>query len=141
MPMFARSRPSRDSLDYLASLGAIGLDDEVDRQPVRERFLDRPDDGHQRPSSPNQARGPLADVAADQIEHQIDLADIFQPFVLEVDVFLCTEVERLLAVGARPVPMTCAPANLASCVTIDPDRACRSVRDDALPRSKVAVIE
>ena len=36
----------------------------------------------------NPARGPFPDVAADDIEHQIDAADIFEDVVLEVDELL-----------------------------------------------------
>src|SRR6266550_8839214 len=86
------------TLDDLAQLGPIGLDNEVDRQAVRGPCLARPDDGHQRSSGSNQARGPLPDVAADEIEHQIDAADIFQSVVLEVDELLRAEVERRLTV-------------------------------------------
>src|SRR5262245_28791090 len=71
-------------LDDLAQLGTIGLDNEVDCQTVGGPCLARPDDGYQRSSGSNQARGPLADVAADEIEHQIDAADVFQVVVLEV---------------------------------------------------------
>src|SRR6185437_5152032 len=81
------------TLDDLAQLGAIGLNNEVDRQAVRGPRLARPNDGHQRTSGANQARGALADIAADEIEHQIDLADIFQAIVVEVDEFICAEVE------------------------------------------------
>src|SRR5207248_3757945 len=87
------------SLDDLTQLGTIGLDHEVDRQAVGGSRLGRPDDGDQRSSGSNQARGPLPDVAADEIEHQIDGADVFEDVVLEVDEFLRAEVERLLAVG------------------------------------------
>ena len=66
------------SLDDRAQLGTIGLDNEVDRQAVGGPRLRRPDDGHQCSSGSNQACGPLPDVAADDIEHQIDFADIFQ---------------------------------------------------------------
>jgi hypothetical protein len=58
-------------------LGAIGLDNEVDRKAVNGRRLRRPDDGHQASCGSNQARGPLPDVAADDIEHQIDSAYVF----------------------------------------------------------------
>src|SRR5690348_18108952 len=58
-------------LDDLTQLGAIGLDNEVDRQAVGDPCLRWPDDGHQRSSGSNQARGSLPDVAADEIEHQI----------------------------------------------------------------------
>src|SRR3954453_2173884 len=37
-----------DTLEDLAQLGTIGLDDEVDRQTVGGPCLGRPDDGHQR---------------------------------------------------------------------------------------------
>src|SRR6516164_1652848 len=86
-------------LDNLTQLGTIGLDNEVDRQAVGGPCLGRPDDGHQCSSGSNHACGPLLDVAADDIEHQIDAADVFQPFVVEVDELLRAEVERLLTVG------------------------------------------
>ena len=54
-------------LDDLAQLGTIGLDNEVDRQAVGGPCLARPDDGHQRFSGSNHARGPLPDVADDEI--------------------------------------------------------------------------
>src|SRR5262245_2511490 len=41
------------SLDDLAQLGAIGLDNEVDRQTVGGPRLAWPDDGHQRSSGSN----------------------------------------------------------------------------------------
>ena len=62
-------------LDDLTQLGTIGLDNEVDRQAVGGPHLGRPDDGHQCSSGSNHACGPLLDVAADDIEHQIDPAD------------------------------------------------------------------
>src|SRR5688500_8927281 len=65
-------------LDDLIQLVAIGLDNEVDRQAVDWPRLGRSDDGHQRPSGSNQARGPLPDIAADEIEHQVDFANVFQ---------------------------------------------------------------
>src|SRR5262249_52797918 len=79
-------------------LGTIGLDNEVDRQAVGGPRLGRADDGHQRSPGPNQARGPLLDVAADDIEHQVDFADLFEGVVLKVDELLRAEVERLLTV-------------------------------------------
>ena len=64
-----------EPLDELTQLGAIGFDDEVDSQAARGPRLGRPGDGHQRSSRANQARRPLRDVAADDIENQIDFAD------------------------------------------------------------------
>src|ERR1051326_4413276 len=89
-------------LDDLTQLGAIGYDDEVDSQAARGPRLGRTGDGHQRSSGANQARRPLPDVAADDIENQIDPADIFEGVVLEVDELLRAEVERLLTAGGAP---------------------------------------
>src|SRR3954454_15419520 len=86
-------------LDDLTQLDTIGLDHEVDRQAVVGPRLGRPDDGHQCSSSSNQACGPLLDVAADDIEHQIDAADFFQRVVVEVNELLRTEGDRFLPVG------------------------------------------
>jgi hypothetical protein len=44
---------------------------------------------------------PLRDVAAEDIENQIDLADVFQCVFIEVNELLCAEVEsRLTGVSA-----------------------------------------
>src|SRR5262245_25722795 len=86
-------------LDDLTQLGAVGLDNEVDRQAVGWPRLDRADDGHECSSGSNQACGPLPDVAADAIQHQIDFADVFQGVVAEVDELLRAEVDRRLTVG------------------------------------------
>src|ERR1051326_1213906 len=56
-------------LDDLTQLGAIGLDNEVDRQAVLGPRHRRADDGHHCSSGSNQAGRPLADVAADDIEY------------------------------------------------------------------------
>src|SRR5262249_36941243 len=64
-------------LDELTQLGAIGYDDEVDSQPARGPRLGGAANGHQLPPGANHARRPLRDVAAEDIEHQIDPADIF----------------------------------------------------------------
>src|SRR5262249_52358586 len=64
-----------DPLDELTQLGAIGYHDEVNRQAAGGPRLGRAGDGHQRSSGANQARRPLRDVAAEDIENQIDLAE------------------------------------------------------------------
>src|SRR5262244_106502 len=89
-------------LDELTQLGVIGYDDEVDSQAARGPRLGRAGDGHQRSSSANQARRPLRDVTAENIENQIDFADIFQVVVIEVDELLCAEVESCLTGGSAP---------------------------------------
>src|SRR6476620_9853075 len=59
-------------LDELTQLGAIGYDDEVDSLAAGGPRLGRAGNGHQRPSGANQARRPLRDVTAEDIENQID---------------------------------------------------------------------
>src|SRR5262247_99866 len=86
-------------LNDLTQLGTVGLDNEVDRQAAGGPRFGRPDDGHQCSSGSNQACGPLSDVAADDIEHQIDSADVFEGVVLEIDELLRAEVEHRLTVG------------------------------------------
>src|SRR5215831_17175715 len=66
-----------DPLNELTQLGAIGYDDEVDSQAARGSRLGRAGNGHQRSSGANHARRPLRDVAAEDIENQIDPADTF----------------------------------------------------------------
>src|SRR5438093_9816418 len=130
-----------DPLDDLTQLGAIGYDDEVDSQAARGPRLGRAGDGHQRSSGPNQARRPLPDVAADDIENQIDFADVFQGFVIEVDELLCAEVESRLTAASAPgaddvrAGLTCELARHRT------DYAGRAVHEDALPRVKAAVLE
>src|SRR6516165_10935834 len=90
-----------EPLDDLTQLGAIGYDDEVDSPAASGPCLGRARDGHQRSTGANYARGPLRDVAADNIENQIDFADIFQCVVIEIDELLCTEIEsRLTGISA-----------------------------------------
>src|SRR6516164_9893227 len=74
---------SPDPLDELTQLGAIWYDDEVDSQAARGPRRGRAGDGHQRSSGANYARRPLHDVAADNIEHQVHFADVFQGIVIE----------------------------------------------------------
>src|SRR6188474_2768865 len=126
-------------LDNLTQLGTIGHENKVDRQAVGGPRLSRPDDGHQCSPGSNQACGPLPDVAADDIENQIDSADVFEDVVLEVDELLRAEVERLLTVGSASgaddvgAELTCEMRDHR------PDRAGRAVCDHALPRPKAAV--
>src|SRR3954462_6175111 len=86
----------------LTQLGAIGYDDEVDSQAARGPRLGRAGDGHQRSSGANHARRPLRDVATEDIENQIDRADIFQGIVIEIDELLRAEVEGRLTGGSAP---------------------------------------
>src|SRR3954464_14973552 len=128
-------------LDDLTQLGAIGLDNEVDRQAVCGPRLGRPDDGHQCSSGSNQACGPLLDVSADDIENQVDAADVFQRVVLKVDELHCAEVERLLTVGSASGADDVGAELTCELRRHRPDCAGRAVHEDALPRLEAAVLE
>src|SRR5437764_10312005 len=128
-------------LDDLTQLGAIGHENKVDRQAVGGPRLGWPCDGHQRSSGSNQACGPFPDVAADDIENQIDSADVFEDVVLEVDELLRAEVERLLTVGGASGADDVGAELTCELRDHRPDCACRAVREDALPRLKVAELE
>src|ERR1700732_579446 len=133
--------PNPDPLDELTQLGAIGYDDEVDSQATRGPRLGRPSDGYQRSSGAYQARRPLPDVATEDIENQIDLADVFQGVVIEVDELLCAKVESRLTAASAPgaddvrAGLTCELARHRT------DYAGRTVHEDSLPRVKAAVLE
>src|SRR3954469_6095435 len=129
------------ALDDLAQLIAVGLDDEVDRPAVRRLGLDRAYDGHQGASGLDQGRGGLLDVAADDVEDHVDLADVSQGVVLEVDELVRAEVEGFVPIGG---------ASGADDVGADlgrelgdhrSDGADRAMREDALPRPDLAVDE
>src|SRR5215467_5699961 len=127
--------------DNLTQLGAIGHDNEVDRQAVGGPCLGRPGDRHQRSSGPDHSCGPLRDVAAEDIEHQIDSADVFQGVVLEVDELLGAEVEHLLTVGSASRTDDVGAGLTCELGYHRTDCAGRAVHEDALPRVKVAVLE
>src|SRR6266850_4686019 len=91
-----------DPLAELTQLGAIWYDDEVDSQAARGPRLGRAGDGHQRSSGANHARRPLRDIAAEDIENQIDFADVFQCVVVQVDELLRAEVESRLTADSAP---------------------------------------
>src|SRR3954453_16239877 len=130
-----------DPLDELTQWGAIGYDDEVDSQAARGPRLGRAGNGHQRSSGANHARRPLRDVAAEDIEDQIDSADIFQGVVIEVDELLRAEVESRLTAGGAPgaddvrAGLTCELGRHRT------DYAGRTVHEDGLPRTKASVLE
>src|SRR5207302_7122699 len=100
-----------------------------------------PDDRHQYSSSSNQACGPLPDVAADDIEHQIDFADVFEDVVLKVDELLRAEVERRLTVGTASGANDVGAGLSCELRHHRPDGAGRAVHEDALPRLKATVLK
>ncbi len=144
-PVEARPADGR-AIDFvvetdLAQLGAIGLHHKIDRPAVGWPRLDRPDDRHQGSAGADQARGPLADIAADEIEHQIDLADVFQGFVVQIDELVRAEVERLLAVGGASGADDVGARLSRQLRHHRSHRSRRAVREDALTGPKTAVFE
>src|SRR5262249_52128731 len=133
--------PVPHPLDDLTQLGTIGLDNEVDRQAVGGPRLGRPDDGHQGSPGSNQACGPLLDVAADDIEHQIDDADVFQRVIVEVNELLRAEGERFLTVGSASGADDVGTGLARELRHHRTDCAGRAVREDAPPRLKATVLE
>src|SRR5215472_16239719 len=127
-----------DSPDELTQLSTIGYDDEVDSQAARGPRLGGAGDGHQRSSGANHARRPLRDVAAEDIENQIDRADIFQGVVIEVDELLRAEAERRLTAGSAPGADDVGAGLTCELGCHRTDYAGRTVHQDALPRPKAA---
>src|SRR6185437_4633577 len=81
------------------------------------------------------------DVATNEIEHQIDAADIFQRVLLEVDKLLRAEVERRLTVGGAPGADDIGARQSSQLRHHRSDSTCRAVRDDALASPKAAMLE
>src|SRR6266566_1950681 len=130
-----------DPLDDLTQLGAIGYDDKVNRQTASGPRLGRAGDGHQRSSDANHARRPLRDIAAEDIENQIDFADVFQGVVVQVDELLRAEVESPLTAGSAPGPDDIRAGLSSELGRHRTDYAGRTVHEDALPRTKATVLE
>src|SRR4029450_2517514 len=128
-------------LDDLTQLGAIGHENKVDRQAVDGPRLGRPGDGHQCSSGPDHACGPLPDVAADALEHQINSDDVFEDVVLEVDELLRAEVECLLTVGGASGADDVSAELTCELRDHRPDCAGCAMHEDALPRLKTAMLK
>src|SRR4051794_15839881 len=96
LPMLVRSRPSRTrrtiSLSWARS--------DSTTKSIARPSAGRADNSHECSCASNQTRGLLLDIAADDVEYQIDFADIFQSIVVEVDELLRAEVERHLTISA-----------------------------------------
>src|SRR5437899_4533083 len=130
-----------DPLEAFTQLGAIGYDDEVDHQAARGPRLGRAGDGHQRSAGANHARRPLRDVATEDIENQINLADVFQGVVIEIDELLCAEVESRLTGSSAPAADDVRAGRTCELARHRTDYAGRTVNEDALPRTKATVLE
>ena len=81
----------------------------------------------------NKIWGIPPDVAADDIEHQIDAADVFQRVVVKVNELLRAEVERLLTVGRASGADDVGASLTCELGYHRADCAGRAVHEDALP--------
>ena len=104
-------------------------------------LLDRADHGYQRSATSNQPCGSLPHIAADDVEHEIDSADVFKRVVLEVDELLRTEVEGCLTVRGAPRTDDVRARLSRELRHHRPDGAGGAVREHTLSRAKVAVLE
>src|ERR1700750_751383 len=84
LPMFVRSRPFRTRWTISVSWARSDTTTQATARPSAGGAPasggpcpGRAGDGHQRSSGSNQAFGPLRDVSAEDIENQIDSADVF----------------------------------------------------------------
>ncbi|MHC2619754.1 hypothetical protein ACVIW2_001786 [Bradyrhizobium huanghuaihaiense] len=141
LPMFVRSRPSRTRWTISLSWERSGSTTKSSASPSEGRASARPDDGDQYSSGSYQSCGPLLDVTADDIEHHIDFADVFQGVVVEIDELLRAEVERRLTVGGASGADDVGAGLSCELRHHRTDRAGRAVCEDALPRPKTAMLE
>ena len=141
VPMFVCSRPSRTRWTISLSWARSNSTTKSTARPSAGRASAGPTTVSQCSSGSHQACGPLLDVAANNVEHQIDFADVFQRVAVEVDKLLRAEVERLLTVGRASGADDVGAGLTGELRHHRPDCARRAVREDALPRPKVAVLE
>src|SRR6202008_139860 len=131
LPMLVRSRPSRTRWTISLSWARSDSTTKSTARPSGGPGPGGPTDGHQAPSGPDQACGPLLDVSADDVEDQVDAADVFQGVVVEIDEFMRAEVERRLAIGGAPGADDVGAYLARELRHHRPDCAGRAVREDA----------
>ena len=103
LPMFVRSRPSRTRRTISLSWARLNSTTKSTAKPSAGRASAGPTTDTSVPPARNQACGPLLDVAADDIEHQIDATDVFQRVVVEVNEFaMSAEGRGHAAASGRP---------------------------------------
>ena len=72
-------------LDDPTQLDGICFDNKVDCRSVSRPGSGRTCDGHQRSSRPNQACGLIGNIPTENIENQIDSAEVLQLFLLKIE--------------------------------------------------------
>jgi len=133
--------PGPHSLSQVRQPAPVRLDDEEDRPAVGRPHLRRAHDRDQRATGAYQRGRPFEDLAADHVEHHVDLTGVLQPVGLQVH-----ERVRTQAQGRFPVPGPAgsdhAGAQLVRQLHRDrPDATRRPVDQDGLARLEVGVVE
>src|SRR6059058_5746533 len=82
LPMLVRSRPSRTRWTISLSWARSDSTTNSTARPSVGRASGGPPTVTRVPPAPDQACGPLLDVPADDVEHHVDAADVFQGVVL-----------------------------------------------------------
>ena len=101
--------------------GATRFDDEEDRPRAFGPHPRGFGDGDEGTARTHQLCRAIEDLAADHIEHHVDLADVFQPILLQIQEGVGPEAEhRVFLCAVRPLPITRAPTSRASCTAIEP---------------------
>ena len=102
MPMFVRSRPSRTRRTISLSWARSDSTTKSTARPSAGRASGEPTTDTSVPPARITPADRVLDFSADDIEHQVDAADVFQRVVLQVDELHRAEDERLLPVGGAP---------------------------------------
>src|ERR1700760_1333143 len=96
LPMLVRSRPSRTRWTISLSWARSDSTTKSIARPSAGRRPAGPPPAPRGPRVPpgaDQVSGPFLDAPADDVEHQVDAADVFQCVVLKIDELLRAEVQ------------------------------------------------
>src|SRR6266568_9127405 len=109
-----------EPLSKVREPGTVGFDDEEHGPPVAGLDGGWRCDGDQRAAGADQRGRAFEDLAADHVEHHVDLAGIFQLIGLQVQEGIRAETECGVPVGGPSGADHPAPASRASCTAIEP---------------------
>ena len=131
--------PISGTLHDLSELSAICLDNKVDHLYTGRRSPEWSRYAHKGASGPDQACGTLRNIAAEYIEHQVDLADVFQLIVFEVDELMSAGIKRGLTVRGPSSAYHISSRLTPELACHRTDYARRAVDEDALSRLEATV--
>lgn len=99
---------------------AVGFHDEEEGPPVVGAHDGPVGDGDERADGAHERGRAFEHVAADHVEHHVDLACVLPPVGLQVEARVRAQAEDGVPVGGAAVPTTRAPASRASWTAIEP---------------------